>query len=76
MQLRGYLAEVQVNTKPMIYAKSLSGFRRTCARDEARMKARFIVPGGLGHQMFVIYREGVGSLRGAAAAAASNLYYD
>jgi hypothetical protein len=40
------------------------------------MKAKFIVPGELGHQIFVIYRNNSLNERGAAAAAASNIYYD
>jgi hypothetical protein len=33
---RGYMAELQVNTKALIYAKSMSSFRRTCADDEGK----------------------------------------
>jgi hypothetical protein len=76
VERRGYLAEIQINTKAMIYAKSISSFRKTCANEEAKMKAKFIVPGGLGHQMFVVYRDNAWNERGAVAAAASNLYYD
>ena len=73
---RGYMAELQINTKAMIYAKSMSSFRRTCSDQEGAMKAKFIVPGGLGHQIFVIYRNNSFNNLGAAAAAASNVYYD
>ena len=49
----GSLAEVQINTKNLLYAKDLPFFRAVCPGDEAAMKAKYMpVPGGIGHLLY------------------------
>jgi hypothetical protein len=71
---QGSLAEIQINTKNLLYAKDLPFFRKVCPADEAMMKARYFVPGGLGHKLYEISRSH--GPRADAADAAGILYYD
>jgi hypothetical protein len=49
----GSLAEVQINTKNLLYAKDLPFFRAVCPGEEAAMKAKYMpVPGGIGHLLY------------------------
>lgn len=74
---KGYMAEVQINTKSMIFAKSLKSFRKICnLKEEGEMKAKYGVPGGLGHQIFVEWRGDKVSPRAKKLAALSTSYYD
>lgn len=53
----GSLAEVQINTKNLLYAKDLPFFRVVCPGEEAAMKAKYMpVPGGVGHLLYEISR--------------------
>jgi hypothetical protein len=74
----GNKGEIQINTPPLMYAKSLPEFRAAMPKQEALMKASFpMVPGGLGHQLYEIHRDSKRpeALR-AACGKASRLYYN
>lgn len=70
----GSLAEVQINTKNLLYAKDLPFFRAVCPGDEGAMKARYMpVPGGIGHLLYEWSR--VPGPRAQAADALGLRYY-
>jgi len=71
----GSKAEVQINTKSMIYAKDMPFFLQTCAADLSMMKATYALPGGLGHWFYEIARTNRGLPMEAAADAAGIPYY-
>lgn len=73
----GNKGEIQVNTPPIMYGKSLSMFRKTLGDLEGKMKATYpLVRGGLGHQLYEVYRVQPLSAVGLAHAHASKLYYN
>jgi hypothetical protein len=54
----GDKGEIQINTPPMMYAKSLHEFRVALPAKEALMKASYpLVPGGLGHLLYETVRD-------------------
>lgn len=72
----GNVAEIQVNTKAMLWAKDMSFFMANLKDSAPEMKARFgMVPGGLGHWFYELTRA-AGSPHAAAADAAGVAYYD
>jgi hypothetical protein len=71
---KGYKAEIQINTKAMIYAKSMSSFKKVCPNDWEKMKTKYALPGGLGHQLFVIWRQNKAA--NGHIAKISTRYYD
>lgn len=73
----GNKGEIQVNTPPLMYAKSLSMFRKTLGDLEPKMIATYpLVHGGLGHQLYEVYRVQPQTPIGRAHAHASKLYYN
>lgn len=52
----GNMAEIQINTMAMCFAKSKSAFLRCFPQHVGAMKARYGVPGGLGHAIYQLYR--------------------
>jgi hypothetical protein len=73
----GNKGEIQVNTPAMMYAKSLPEFRRALGNLEPLMKATYpLVPGGLGHALYVGFRNCKQTPIGRSYMAASKLYYN
>ena len=73
----GHKGEIQVNTPPMMYAKSIKEFQKTNGKyTVADMKARYgLVPGGLGHAMYENFRNCEHTPIGRQNMEASKLYY-
>jgi hypothetical protein len=73
----GNKGEIQVNTPPLMYAKSLSMFRKSLGSMEQHMRASYpLVHGGLGHKLYEVYRVQPQTSIGRAHAHASKLYYN
>ena len=74
----GVYCEIQVNTKAMLYAKSLPEFRSEFGDEEGSWKALYpLVPGGLGHVLYDVARsDNEPPERRAEFKKASQAYYD
>lgn len=72
-----YTGEIQVNYMNMMYAKSDDEFLPAFGQNKARLlRSRYpLIPGGLGHELYEIYRVQKGSARSNQAAEASKVYY-
>ena len=73
-----FTGEVQVNYMNMMYAKSKKEFVNAFGDDKAReLRTKYpLVDGGLGHELYEIYRINPASEKAIQAARASTAYYE
>lgn len=73
----GHRGEIQINTPPMMYAKSIKEYQNTAGKEAvADMKAKYgLVPGGLGHALYESFRNCKKTPIGIQNMEASKLYY-